>query len=273
MFLGIVVSTLGLLSCSSHFSLWAFLVLSTLFSIGYFKNFLPSCLLVLLFVTSVLGGLLFLLGSLLSSSFCLLSDLGLLLKLGFSPFHFWIVKVVNFLRNFSSFILLGFMKLGPLFLLLDRSSLINIWGLASFLIGLPILWSVSSVNLLLLGSGLLQFWILSFLNSCSLFFYFFSYLIRLFFCCCAHFLKLSFSLACLSLAGLPPFPFFVAKLSVLSVSPNILSLLILLVSALSLVPYSQFGFSCHSNSSTSPLTLLFLLLTSLLSLCFSLPSF
>lgn len=221
----------------------------------------------------MLGGLLFLVGFLLSPGLSLLSDLGLLLKLGYSPFHFWIVKIVNFLSNFSSFMLLGFLKLGPLLLLLRGSSFKLVWGICSFIIGLQLMWSCTSVNLLFLGSGLLQFRVFCTLNSYALHFYFISYLISLFYCCCALPLKLSFFLACIGLAGLPPFLFFVAKITVLSICPSLLSLLILLVSALSLVPYGQFGFSRHSASSTSSNTLFILLFISFSALSFNLPKF
>jgi len=271
MLLGLFISTVGMFSCSSSFCLWAFLVLSTLCSIGYFKPLLPPTCLALLFLTSVLGGLLFLFGSLLSLSFCLISDLGLLLKLGFSPFHFWMVKLVGHLSNFSIFVLLGLLKVGPLMLLLGSSSFKLLLGRASLLIGISLIYSCSSVNLLLLGSGLLQFWVISTLNSSTLSFYIFSYQRSLFFCCCFRSVKLSFLLACLSLAGLPPFIFFVAKVVVLCLRPLLFSFILLLVSAVSLLPYAVFGFSRHHSWTTSSSTLFFLVFLSAGSLTLVLP--
>lgn len=167
--------------------------------------------------------------------------------------------------------LLGFLKLGPLLLLLGSTSFKLLWGGASFIIGLPLLWSCSSVNLLLLGSGLLQFWVFCTLSSFTLSFYLMSYLIRLLFCCCASSLNLSFFLACLSLAGLPPFIFFVAKVTVLALSPLLFAFLIFMVSATRLVPYAHFGFSFRTHIYTSSFTLFFLLSLSFGSLTFLLP--
>lgn len=88
MFLGLLFSQSGLLFCTSPFCVWAFLVLSTLCSVCFFKSSLSSSSLVVFFISSVIGGLLFLAGVLILSSPCWVSDIGLLLKLGLSPFHF-----------------------------------------------------------------------------------------------------------------------------------------------------------------------------------------
>jgi len=272
MFLGLLISTLGLLSCSSPFFLWAFLVLGTLSTIGYFKLFLPAHSLVLLFICSVVGGLLFLVGSLHPTSYSLIPNIGLLLKLGLAPFHFWMLKVVVFVTEFSSFILLGLMKVGPLFLLIDGPSFTLVWGLLSFVVGLPVLYSCTSVNLVLLGSGILQFCVLSALQASTLNFYLSSYLVSLLLCCCAHTLHVSYLLAFLSLAGLPPFLFFVAKLSVLVSSPFLVCILVLLVSALRLFPYALFGSSHLVPFSSSPFSILGLVFIRFGSLSFVLPS-
>jgi len=272
MLLGLLISTLGLLSCSSPFFLWAFLVLGTLCTIGYFKLFLPAHSLVLLFICSVVGGLLFLVGSLHPSSHSLIPNIGLLLKLGLAPFHFWMLKVVVFVTEFSSFFLLGLMKVGPLFLLIDGPSFTLVWGLFSFCVGLSVLYSCTSVNLILLGSGLLQFWVLSATQGYTFNFYLFSYLFSLLLCCCAHTLQVSYLLSFLSLAGLPPFIFFVAKLSVLVTSPFLVCILVLLVSALRLFPYALFGFSNSEPFVSSSFTILGLVFISFSSLSFVLPS-
>ena len=272
MFLGLLISTLGLLSCSSPFFLWAFLVLGTLSTVGYFKPFLPALSLVLLFICSVVGGLLFLVGSLHPTSYSLFSNIGLLLKLGLAPFHFWMLKVVVLVTEFSSFILLGLLKVGPLFLLIDSPSFTLVWGVLSFVVGLPVLFSCTSVNLVLLGSGLLQFWVLSALQATTFSFYLFAYLIRLLLCCCAQTFSLSYLLAFLSLAGLPPFLFFVAKLSVLVSGPILVGILVLLISALRLFPYSLFGSSHLVPFVSSPFTILGLVFISFSSLTFVLPA-
>ena len=88
MFLGVFLSQFGLLCCSCSLALWSFLVISTLCAICYFKPHLPSSALVLFFISSVIGGLLFLAGTLCLDSTGWVFVIGLLLKLGFAPFHF-----------------------------------------------------------------------------------------------------------------------------------------------------------------------------------------
>lgn len=211
-------------------------------------------------------------GSLHPTSYSLIPNIGLLLKLGLAPFHFWMLKVVVFVTEFSSFILLGLMKVGPLFLLIDGPSFTLLWGLLSFVAGLPVLYSCTSVNLVLLGSGILQFCVLSVLQASTLNFYLSSYLFSLLLCCCAHTLHFSYLLAFLSLAGLPPFLFFVAKLSVLVTSPFLVCILVLLVSALRLFPYALFGSTHLLTFSSSPFSILGLVFIRFGSLSFVLPS-
>jgi len=88
MFLGVFLSQFGLLCCSSSIALWSFFVLGTLSAICYFKTYLPPTALILFFISSVIGGLLFLAGTLCLDSTVWVLVIGLLLKLGFAPFHF-----------------------------------------------------------------------------------------------------------------------------------------------------------------------------------------
>lgn len=122
MFLGLLLSIIGLLSCSSHLSVWAFLVLSSLCTLGLLKFYLPAGHLVLIFIPSVTGGLLFLAGSVLVSDFTFVLEVGLFLKLGLVPFHWWLVKVLPCLRGLFLWVLLCLSKVGPLFLLSSLSS-------------------------------------------------------------------------------------------------------------------------------------------------------
>lgn len=120
--MGILISMLGQVCCSSSLSLWSFLVLSTVCSICYFKQYFTPASLVLYFICSVVAGLIFLCGSLCFNFASCVSNLGLLLKLGLAPFHFWLVKVATSLSLFPLFTLLGLLKVGPLFLLVCGSS-------------------------------------------------------------------------------------------------------------------------------------------------------
>ena len=121
MFLGILISLLGLVCCSTSLSLFSFLILSTVCTICFFKFYFASSSLVLFFIVSVVAGLLFLCGSLTEIFALRLINIGLLLKLGLSPFHFWLVKVASSLSGFPLFVLLGIVKVGPLYLLFSGS--------------------------------------------------------------------------------------------------------------------------------------------------------
>jgi len=86
--LGILVSVAGTSIVSSHFIVWSFLVVGSLSVCGWLKPKVSSDALVLYFVISALGSLIFLVscGSFVLSS--LLLQLSLLLKLGLAPFQF-----------------------------------------------------------------------------------------------------------------------------------------------------------------------------------------
>lgn len=88
MLFGILISVIGTALSTSHLIIWSFLVLSTLSTCGWLKSRIPRDALVLYFVVSVLGGLLFLVSSCEFFLSCLLLQLALLLKLGFFPFQF-----------------------------------------------------------------------------------------------------------------------------------------------------------------------------------------
>jgi hypothetical protein len=87
MVLGLLLSLLGLVACTSPLSLWSFIVLSTLCSLSFLKPHLHSSSLILVFLASAVGGLIWLGGSLFFGFSHLVSDIGLLLKLGLVPFH------------------------------------------------------------------------------------------------------------------------------------------------------------------------------------------
>merc|ERR1740131_659778 len=106
--------------------IWSFLVIGSLSTCGWLKTKISSEAIVLYFVVSALGRLLFLLSC---SDFVLsniLLQLALLLKLGFAPFQFWVFKVIFPLNISSLCFFLGPLKVGLLWLLVNitHSSLI-----------------------------------------------------------------------------------------------------------------------------------------------------
>jgi len=88
MLVGIFVSVAGRALSLSPFIVWSFFVIGTLSITAWLKNILPSSSLVLYFVISVLGGLLFLLGSCAWLQQYPIIILALLLKIGLFPFQF-----------------------------------------------------------------------------------------------------------------------------------------------------------------------------------------
>lgn len=259
MFLGLLVSCLGLLVCVTPLSIWSFLVLSSLCSLTYLKPHLPSSSLILFFLASAVGGLIWFCGSLLFGSLQVVSIIGLLLKLGLVPFHWWMVNVVCFLSGFVLFVTLSLIKFGPLVLLVHSSETLFYWGLFSLIISIPILWTSSSVALILFSSGLLQFRVVSSFQSCLFYVYFLTYCFSLFLVCCYSTIKISAFIGCFSLCGLPPFPLFFAKLCVFFSSSFLVCVAVLLFSSCSLIPYLTLGLTLRPVSSSSvSLLLLFI---------------
>jgi len=269
---GILISLLGLVSCTTSLSLWSFLVLSSICSVCYFKQYLSSSCLVLFFICTVVGGLLFLGGALSFSYTSWLINIGLLLKLGLAPFHFWLVKVASSLSKFPLFTLLGFLKVGPLYLLVSGTDSLFFWGSLSLGFGIILIFRASSVSYVLVGSGLILFWVLSTLEPWFFVPYVLAYNISLLLCCCPLLLSISTLIAFLSLSGLPPFPLFWVKLLILTSVPATTSFSLLLASALSLFPYTHLGLVLQAGPTTS-VSLLFFYFSSfnvLLLLCFPL---
>ena len=162
--LGVFLSVLGPLCLPSPIWSWGFLVLGTLSTTLWLKPRLPSDSLALYFVVSVLGSLLFCISSSFSTPIRLLDCLGLLLLLGFSPFQFWVYKVLVHLDLFSLFFFLGPIKMSFLYLLL--LSLRSFWllGVLPFLVGALVLYSTGALWTILYSSGSLHVLLLFFMD-------------------------------------------------------------------------------------------------------------
>jgi len=172
-FLGVFLSVLGPLCLPSPIWSWGFLVLGTLSTTLWLKPRLPPTSLSLYFVISVLGSLLFCVSSSNTAPLRLLCCLGLLLLLGFSPFQFWISKVLVHLDLFSLFLFLGPIKIRYLYLLLLSLSSFWLLGLLPFLVGSLVLFSSGYLSLILYSSGSLQVSLLFFMDP-TFFVFFFS---------------------------------------------------------------------------------------------------
>jgi len=265
MVLGVVLSLLGLLSCSSPFVLWAFIVLGTLCLTSYTSALLPSSSLILFFAVSELGSLLFLLGSVLVGPSCLVIALALLLKLGFAPFQFWVYPVLSHLSVPSLFFIIGPSKLGLLHLFVSVCGSYSFLCYLCLLVGLNILFLTTSLNFLLYASGSVQILFLVCLGPLAFFPYYFSYLTAVFCLVACYYSLLSPLSSILSLSGLPPLVFFWGKVLALSVLPFYSGCLLLLASCFSLFPYLSWALVRNAITPSSPSLLSFLTLFSLAS--------
>lgn len=207
-FIGITLSISGTLLATNSLVLWFFLVLGSLSSCGWLQPKISSCSLVLYFVISVLGGLLFLLSCGNYSFAAVLMQVSLLLKLGLAPFQFWVYPVIQNLVVTEACFFLGPLKFGLLWLLVGLGPISILLCSLSFFIGLTILWLASRLHLVLYASGALQVLVLVVLGPSHFFFYFLIYLLALLGVSWTSTGLVSPFLAFLGLASVPPLTMF-----------------------------------------------------------------
>ena len=265
--LGVSLSVLGL-TVSSHFLfIWMCLVLGTLCTTGWLSLMLPALPLSLYFVSSALGGLLFVVSSYSSSLPHLFVFLALLLLLGFFPFQFWSLSVLANLPLSSTCVFQGPMKLGYLFLLLE-SPLSLLWvGLISFVTGLILIFTSIKIWALLWASSSTLLLQVLLLDSVLGFLYYIVYSSTML--CLSHYVDTNFSLLIFfcSLAGMPPLGMFWPKLLALYSIPFFHCMILLICSALTLYPYFFFGLANPSHSLPSFSSTLLLNVMMPLSIC------
>lgn len=260
MLLGILISVLGTLLCSNYFTIWTFLVLGSLSSCGWLKTKLQSDAVVLYFVVSVIGSILFLLGcnNIILSS--LLQQLALLLKLGLAPFQFWVYKVLRCLAIPDLCFFLGPLKFGLLWLIVNIQYPSLILASASLFVGVILLWLTERVHLVLYASGSCQLIILVFLGSSLFPVYYFIYLLSLLGIAWFNSHIISSFVAFLGLGALPPFTIFWAKILALFALPTFFAIVVLLVSLLTLWPYIRCSIALTSPAHSSLVCCLFLII-------------
>jgi len=206
--LGISLSIAGTLMATKAHVTWFFLVLGTLSTCGWLQPKIPSRFLVLYFVVSVLGGLLFLLscGNFYFST--LILQLSLLLKLGLAPFQYWVYSVIQSLGVSDTCLFLGPFKLGLLYLLVCVGSVSFLLCSLSFFIGLTLLWLTSRLQLVLFASGALQLLVFVVMGPCLFLTYYFIYLLALLGVAWSSSGLVSPLLAFFGLAAVPPLTLF-----------------------------------------------------------------
>jgi len=251
MVLAVLLSVIGTCACGSFFIIWLFLVIGTLSLTACLKTQAQFHSVVLFFIVSVLGGLLFLLSRaetpLRGTVFCL----SLLLKLGLFPFHFWITTVLRDLSLLFLCFFLGPAKFGLLFLLVFCQCPHFCFPLIALLFGLMVAYVSSSFSLLLYASGSCQLiWFIHLGPSyfCS---FYCTYIFSLIAVASLGFRILGPIVAFLNLGGMPPYTFFWGKLIGVSILPSFWAMVLLLSSSLILFPYFRFSLTIRSNASSS----------------------
>ena len=247
MFLGIFVSVAGTALCISHVTVWFFIVLGTLSISSWLKRFVSSNSLVIFFVVSVLGGLLFLLSC---SSFWfspLLLQLSLLFKLGFAPFQFWVLKLLCELDLVQTCVFLGPLKYGLLWVFLSAAPPFLVFLLAAAWVGLIMLWLSTKIAYVLYASGSSQFFVYCLLSPPAWTTYYWVYMLALYVISCIITMQLSPLFAFLCLGGLPPLTIFWAKAFAILSLPTLYGIIVIFVSALSLGPYIQCSLGFYIN--------------------------
>jgi len=235
----------------SHLMIWSFLVIGSLSVCGWLKTKVSSDALVLYFLVSALGRLLFLL----SCSVFVLSNallqLSLLLKLGLAPFQFWVYKVLTPLNITSLCFFLGPLKVGLLWLLVNITHPSLVLASASLCLGIILLWLSSRLNLVMYASGSCQVLILHVLGPSFFSLYYSVYLLALVGISWFRSKIISSFFAFLSLGALPPLTMFWAKVLALFTLPTTYAGLVIITSLLSLWPYIRCSIDLNTRSSTS----------------------
>jgi len=249
--LGILVAVIGTSLVSTQLMIWSFLVLGSLSVIGWLKTKIPSDALVLYFVVSALGSLLFLLSCCDFVLSNILLQLALLLKLGLAPFQFWVFKVLFPLNITSLCFFLGPLKVGLLWLLVNITHPSLILASASLCLGIILLWLSSQIQIVLYASGSCQALILVVLGPSVFPLYYSVYLTALLGVSWFRSKIISSFFAFLSLGALPPLTMFWAKVIALLALPTLYAGLVIITSLLSLWPYIRCSVVLNSQSRTS----------------------
>lgn len=231
--------------------IWSFLVVGSLSVCGWLKPKIPSDALVLYFVVSALGRLLFLVSC---SEFVLsniLLQLALILKLGFAPFQFWVFKVLFPLNITSLCFFLGPLKVGLLWLIVNITHPSLVLASASLCLGIILLWLSSQIQLILYASGSCQLLILVVLGPTVFPLYYSVYILALLGVYWFETNIISSYFAFLSLGALPPLTMFWAKVLALLSLSTFYAGLVLITSLLSLWPYIRCSVELNTQARTS----------------------
>lgn len=195
------------------------------------------------FLPAVVGSLIWFIGNLASAHGLCLVTIGLLLKIGTFPFHYWGLKVVRALCSKSLFLILVPSKLPVITLFLSLPITLYWPRLILLVIGSLGFLVSSTLPFLLFWSSHMSLGFLLLISESLFFFYLLLYSLCLFLLLFPFFIQTSLAFSCLALAGLPPFYIFWPKLWFLISLPLLMSFLVLCFFAVSAVGFVSFASS------------------------------
>ena len=211
---------------------------------------------ILYYVVQSVGSLLILLARL--SNQLLPLTLGILVKLGIIPVHFWVRDVIFCLALPYLFLFLSWQKLAPLAIMHVRFINIKLFALFNVWFGAYLISAISEPVFILMVSGFIQLgWI------AVLYGFVFFYFIALYFIILIpviYFIKScnpSFTLAICNIAGIPPFTGFWIKLKALYILRFFISATLLIGNSIAIISYIRLIINpVYRLSNVSPILVL-----------------
>ena len=251
MAMGVVVGTVCVLSAVAWPIAWLGLELNLICFVPLVmkeENLKKTC--ILYFVVQSIGSLLIVAGGLLTefnSWIQILLLLGLIMKIGAIPMHFWVPIIVPRLRRLGVYVIQTWQKVAPFgliaFVMLRKEflSLVNVW-LGALTIG-----AIASPIIVVVFSGIVQIgWIFS-ISGSLLWWFVLMYFIVI--SPVVKFIKTNsrnFRLALVNRGGLPPFTGFLIKLNAVKAVSAKIGALIIMGRGVALMSYTRmllnFGF-------------------------------
>jgi len=242
--IGVLLGSLAVLSTNSWPIVWLGLELNLI-------RFVPTIIkednnkkpAIMYFIIQSVGSIIILRSAMISERktwLCCFILLGIMIKLGAAPMHFWVPNVLTTLNSVGLYIIIRWQKLAPIFIistiLLSKDSIryINLWT------GAIIMISIARPIMVIIFSGITQIgWIIIIQGKLLTFFMFiyFSILIPI-----VYFLKTKtkdFFLRMINAGGLPPFSGFIIKLKALIYIKKKRALLFVSARAVALSCYSR----------------------------------
>ena len=244
MLIGVILGSLAVLSINSWPLIWLGFELNLI-------RFVPTVIkednnkkpAMIYFIIQSVGSIIILSSAIISenkSSLGIFILLGIMIKLGAAPLHFWVPNVLTSLNTIGLYIMIRWQKLAPIFIITaiimskDTISYLNLWT------GSIIIISIARPIIVIIFSGIAQMgWMIVIHGKLLTFFIFiyFSILVPI-----VYFLKTrtkNFFLGIINAGGLPPFSGFIIKLKALLYMKKKMALLFVSARAVALSCYSR----------------------------------